>query len=191
MKEYIHTLEIRPTHYIYNLKIPVSTDPDVVKKTFESSNMPISFLQGTTEHLLSLTITYSKVTAHQKAEDKGNYNKEIEANEEKARDELTAIVNQIREVAVVKHQSEISFPHAAFGVTIEHLAQITLKFPNGYDLTKVKEIVSLGGGECSGEKNPAFYFVQLVDGSDNIDVVREMVMYYKFVDAVYEYPATQ
>lgn len=172
MKGYIKILETKPTHFIYNLKIPVATDPDLVKKSFTNSNLAIFFLHGKAEHFSSLTFTYMQVSKLKEMEDRSKWDGETNDNRKLAFSKMTSIVDEIKKVATVKEQSEISFPMEGFGATIEHQAQITLKFSNGTDLSKVKEIIKSNGGEYDQEKNPDFYFVQLVDKSDNLDDIK-------------------
>jgi hypothetical protein len=191
MKGYIKILETKPTHFIYNLKIPVATDPELVKKSFANSNLTIFFLQGMTEHFSSLTFTYMQVSKLKEMEDKSKWDGEQNDNKQLALNKMNFIVEEIKKVVSIKEQSKISFPMQGFGATIEHEAQITLKFSNGTDLTKVKEIIKNNGGEYDKEKNPDFYFVQLVDKSDNLDDIKKKIESYKFVTTAYEYPATK
>lgn len=191
MKGYIKILETAPTHFIYNLKIPVATDPDLVKNTFTKSNLTIFFLQGKSEHFSSLTFTYMQVSKLREMEDKSKWDSETNENKKLALSKMTSLVNEIEKVVPIKEQSKISFPMQGFGATIEHQAQITLKFSNGTDLTKVKEIIKNNGGKYDQEKNPDFYFVQLVDKSGNLDDIKKKIESYKFVTTVYEYPATK
>ena len=191
MKGYIKILETKPTHFIYNLKIPVAIDPDLVKKSFDNSELTIFFLKGKTEHFSSLTFTYMQVSKLKEMEDRTKWEGEQNDNRKLAYRKMNSIIDQIKKVTIVKEQSKISFPLEGFGSTIEHEAEVTLKFPNGTDLKKVKEIIKSNGGEYEQEKNPDFYFVQLVDRSDNLDGVKKKIERYKIVTAVYEYPATK
>ena len=132
-----------------------------------------------------------QVSKLREMEDKSKWDRETNENKKLALSKMTLLVNEIEKVVPIKEQSKISFPMQGFGATIEHQAQITLKFSNGTDLTKVKEIIKNNGGKYDQEKNPDFYFVQLVDKSGNLDDIKKKIESYKFVTTVYEYPATK
>lgn len=191
MKDYIKILETKPTHFIYNLKIPVATDPDFVQNTFANSDLAVFFLNGKTNHFSSLTFTYMQVSKLKEMEDKSKWDGEQNANKQLALTKMNFIIEEIKKVVSINEQSKISFPMQGFGATIEHEAKITLKFSNGTDLTKVKEIIKNNGGRYDEEKNPDFYFVQLIDKTDNLNDIKKKIENYKFVTTAYEYPITK
>jgi hypothetical protein len=191
MKEYIKLLETNPTHFIYNLKIPVAFEPELVKKSFENSDFTIVFLKGNSEHLSEITFSFMQVSQLKEMEDRNKWEDEQNQNKELAISKLKSIVEEINKVILVKEQSKITFPMQSFGQTIKHQAEITLKFPPGTDFKKVKKIIQRNGGEYNRESKPKYYYVQLVETSNDLKVIKEKMKKYSFVDTVFEYPNTK
>ena len=80
---------------------------------------------------------------------------------------------------------------SSFGMTIDHKAQITLKFKNNTDLTKVKEVITSNGGKVETENKPDYYYIQLVDQMDNLKNIIIKLKKFDFINDVYEYPFTK
>jgi hypothetical protein len=190
MNEYIRILENKPSHYIYNLKIRTTTDPEIVKKSFENSNLNIFFLKGKMEHLPHLVFTYMQVSELKEMEDKTKWEEEQNVNRKIAINKMNSIVEEVEKVATVKEKSKVSFPMEGFGKTIEHKAEMTMRFSKSDDLFKAKEIITKNGGEIDQERNPEYYYIQLVDAAENISDVKKKINKFKFVLDVFEYPST-
>ena len=192
MKGYIKQLETKPTHYIYNLQIPVTIEPKDLLKSFDNSGLHLFFMDGTSNRHTSLTFSYLQVTPIKEMVDRSKWQGEQDDNARNATKKIKAIVDSIKTVATIIEQSEISFPMQSFGGgTIDHQGQIILKFKNGTDLQKVKDIIERNNGKIESENNPLNYFIQLVDTSDNLEEVKEKLKNYKLVTGIYEYPQTK
>jgi hypothetical protein len=189
MRAYIRQLETKPTHYIYNLKIPVTADPQTIVNTFSNSDLKIFFLRGKSEHYASVTLAYSSVTPIKNLDDRSKWDQEQKDNAENATKKIMAIIENIQAIEPIVEQSNITFPWESFGGgNIEHVGEITLRFRSGTDLTKIKQTIIAGGGRIEGEQTPESYFVQLVDASENVRAVRAKLKDYPIVTGVYEYP---
>ena len=192
MKGYIKQLETKPTHYIYNLQIPVSIEPKDILKHFDNSGLHLFFINGVSNHYTTLSFTYLQVTPIKEMVDRSKWQGEQEDNARNATKKINEIVDSIKTVATIIEQSEISFPMQSFGGgTIDHQGTISLKFKNGTDLKQVKEIIERNNGKDGSENNPQHYYIQLVDTSDNLETVKEKLKNYKLVTGIYEYPQTK
>lgn len=189
MKGYIKQLETKPTHYIYNLQIPVTFEPNDILKAFADSGLHLFFMDGMSNHHTTLSFTYLQTTSIKELVDRSKWQGEQDANTRNATKKINEIVDSIKSVATIVEQSEISFPMQSFGGdTIEDKGEITLKFKNGTDLKQVKEIIERNNGEIGHENNPQHYYVQLVDTSDDLENVRTRLKSYRQVTDIYEYP---
>jgi hypothetical protein len=55
----------------------------------------------------------------------------------------------------------------------------------------VKKIIQRNGGEYNRESKPKFYYVQLVETSNDLEVIKEKMKKYRYVNRVFEYPNTK
>lgn len=189
MHGYIKQLETKPTHYIYNLQIPVTIEPKDILKAFDNSGLNMFFMDGISNHHTTLGFTYLQTTPIKELVDRSKWQGEQDDNARNATKKINEIVDSIKTVAMIIEQSEISFPMQSFGGgTIDHKGAISLKFKNGTDLKQMKEIIEQNNGQVGDENNPQHYYVQLVDTSDNLENVREILKTYKQVADIYEYP---
>ena len=188
MKGYIKQLETKPTHYIYNLQFLATVEPDEILKTFKNSGLYLFFMDKSSNRYASLTFSYLQVTTLKEMDDRSKWQAEQNANEKNAEKKIKAIVDSIKMVSTIIEKSKISFPMQGFGRTIEHKAAITLKFKNGTDLQAIKSIIERNNGKVENDNNPLNYFIQLVDISDNLEVVKEKLKDYELVTGIYEYP---
>lgn len=192
MKAYIKQLETKPTHYIYNLQIPVTIESKDILKSFDNSGLHLFFMNGTSSHYTTLGFTFLQVTPIKDLVDRTKWQSEQDDNSKNVAKKINEIVDSIKTVATIIEQSEISFPMQSFGGgTIDHQGAISLKFKNGTDLRGVKEIIERNNGKVGCENNPQYYFIQLVDISDNLETVIEKLKNFKLVTAIYEYPKTK
>lgn len=191
MKRYIKQLETNPTHYIYNLKIPVTIDPKDINQLINENGLYLFFMNGTDNHHTTLGFSFEQVTPIKESNDRTKWIEERVDNEKNAIIKINEIVDSLKAISTVISQSEISFPMQSFGGgKITHKGEISLKFKNGTDLKEVKEIIERNKGKVGNDSTPQHYFIQLVDNQSNLDLVIEKLKKFKFVTAVYEYPKT-
>lgn len=189
MMAYIHQLENQPTHYIYNLKIPVKIEPKTLTSSLESSNLHFFYLDGLSNHHTTLTFRFSQITPIQEKEDRSKWDKEIDNNRLKAISKIKAIIDSIAHIEKVIEQTAIFFPSQSFGGgKIQHEGEVTLKFKNGIDLTDVKEIISNSNGNVIDTFTPEYYFIQLLHPSGNLETIQKKIKNYQNIEAVYVYP---
>jgi DNA-binding transcriptional MerR regulator len=190
MQGAIKQLETQPPHYIYNLKVPVSTNPPAILQAFSAHHdLNLFFLNGTSAHYTSLTFTYSQISPIVELEDRSKWPAEQDENKRKALEKFETIIQQIETVTEIKERGDISFPMQSFGAgKIEHKGQITLRFDNGTNLEKIKEIITHHQAEVKSEYTPEHHFVQLVHESNDLNKIREITEVFDFIEGVYEYP---
>jgi len=191
MNGYIKQLETKPTHYIYNLCLSAAIEPDEVLKSFKDSGLYLFFMNKSSNRYASLTFSYLQVATLKEMTDRSKWQAEQDTNEKNATKKIKAIVDSVKMVSTIIEKSKISFPMQGFGRTIEHQAEITLKFKNGTDLQMIKSIIERNNGKIEIENNPLNYFIQLVDTSNNLEIVKEKLKDNKYVTGIYEYPQTK
>lgn len=189
MEGYIKQLETKPTHYIYNLQIPVTVEPDEVIKSFKGSGFNLFFMDKEEDRYVSLSFSYLHETLRKEIHDRSKWLGEQDANKEKAIQKVNAIVDSIKKISTIIKQPEIEFPMASFGRdVISHTIKATVYFKNGMDLQQVKEIIKRNNSIIGQENRPLNYCVQLVDTLDNLETIKEKLKGYTFVTGIYEYP---
>jgi len=192
MNGYIKQLETKPTHYIYNLQIPVTNEPNDILKSFDNSELNLFFMDGISNHYTTLSFSFLQVTPIKDLVDRSKWQGEQDDNAKNAIKKINTIVDSIKTVATIIEQSEVSFPMQSFGGgTIDHQGAISFKFQNGTDLKQVKEIIERNNGKVGSENNPLHYFIQLVDTSNNLDEIKVKLKNFKLVTGIYEYPKTK
>lgn len=192
MEDYIHLLETQPTHYIYNLKVPVQYSTQQVLDEFNSTNLKIFLMNGKLDRYTTLSFTYDQISPIVELEDRSKWQGEKDENESKAIDKINAIVSEIKDTVNIVSESNISFPMQSFGGgEIQHLASVSLKFENGTDLSAVKSIITANGGNVDEESIPEFYFVQLVHESEDLDEIKSLLEKHPIVTDVFPYPKSK
>jgi hypothetical protein len=192
MKSYFKILETKPTHYIYNLQISGIFEPKEILKSFENTGFHLFFMDGVTNHYPTLEFTYLQVTPIKNIDDRTKWQSEQDENQKRAIHKINAIVDTIKNITTIIEQTNISFPFESFGgSTIQHKGAITLKFKNGSDLHKVKEIIERNNGKVTKEHYPEYYYVQLVDKSENLEEIKQKLKNFKMITHIFEYPQTQ
>ncbi len=189
IKAYIKHLETKPTHYIYNLQIPIAIEPINLLKSFENSDLHLFFMDRTSNRYMALSFELLQVVPIKNLADRSKLKKLEEDNAKNTIKKINTIVDSIKTIATIIEQTEVSFPmKMSGGEKIVHLGAITLRFQNGSDLKEVKKIIEKNNGIVKSETNPQYYYIQLVDTSDKLESIKERLKSYKNVTAVYEYP---
>jgi hypothetical protein len=172
MKGYIKQLETKPTHYIYDLKIPTTVEPDEVIKAFEGSKF----------NLFSDVHTFLSFSYLQETE--------YDANGKNATQEIEAIIDSIKKISIPIIQPRISRPWMMSDKDITiHGVKAFLNFKYKTDLRQIKEIIESNNGRIEDEHEPSSYEsyeIQLVDTSGNIETIKEKLKDYKFIMKISE-----
>lgn len=194
MGVYIQQIESKPTHYIYNLKIPATMAPEDVKKSIINSNLNILFFAGRHTNYSYLTFSYEHISLIKESLDKIKWKGEQEENKKLAIEKISTLINDILlqvSSTVQPPANDWHWSESFGGGTIKHKATVSLKFATADDLSKAKSIILSRGGIIRREQIADHYFIQLVDISNKLDIVKAKLSPYKFVLDTYEYPNTK
>ena len=186
---YKRKLETTPTHYIYNLKLSVLTEPSKVKAIFKNSGMKLFFIDDATNRFPSIIFSYRHDTlVGGFASDHSWKIAEIK-NKEKSEKIINEIVEKVKGIACVVKQSDIFYnSYGRSDKYMTHNGQVNLKFQNGTNLTKVSDVITKEGAVINYVENPEYYNIQLVDTLENLENVKMKVKKYKIIIDVSEYP---
>ncbi|MDR2840277.1 MAG: hypothetical protein LBV75_03275 [Paludibacter sp.] len=182
---YAKRLETRPTHYIYNLSIPVSIKPDEVKEKLRNSGLKIFFLDGKNKRYPGVNISYETKSFVEK--NKRHSREAEDKNAQKFRKEIEEIVNNVNVIVPFLNKSGVRFYNiGTIGDSTYHKGTIYLTFELGIDSLKVKNILEQAGAK-SRFSIPKTYNIQLLDTSPDIDDIRNKLKKYTFIEQISEY----
>jgi len=186
---YKRKLETTPTHYIYNLKLSVLTEPAKVKAIFINSGMKLFFIDDASNRFPSINFSYRQDTLVGEFANDHSWEIAEKENKEKSEKIINTIIEKVKGVASVVKQSDIFYnSYGRSNKYMTHNGQVNLKFQNGTNLTKVSDVITKEGAVVDYANNPESYYVQLVDTSANLEKVKTKVKKYKIINDVSEYP---
>jgi len=174
LASYLQKLETAPTHYIYNLKLSVQTEPEELKKIFNNSGLRLFFMENASKRFPSVYLYY-------------DYTENVIDDSLKKHSEkkINSIIEKIKTNSKLLHQSKIYFDHY-YGNSIG--GGLDLKFAKGTDLNKIVKLISNEkGAKAKLMETPATYYVQLIDTSSNLESIRQKLINYKIIQGIYEY----
>ncbi len=187
---YIKQLETAPTHYIYNLKIPVSISPKDVREKLESDGVKLFFLSGESMSYPSVYIWHRTDTyVGQNANDE-MWKNAAKANKKKSMAEFDELANKVESVATVITRYAINYISIGkAGNYTTHGGSITLKLEQGSDFEKIKKVLEQAGVESKDitVKEQKTYYAQIVDPSPNIENIKRKLKKYTFIEDISEY----
>lgn len=199
MREHRKLLESnQATHFTYNLKIPIKVEQKIVEEAIAGAklNFFISFSRKSQVYEdtnTRLSFDYVQELPNRK-NDKNAADIEIKANEKRVLDKVNSIVDEIRKISELREDAETKLPTAYFDRDafregrIIHSVRLSLQFASGADITEVAKLIESRGGKINSYYNPSYWFIQLVDTSDKLGVIKAKLASYKFWTDVYEYP---
>ncbi|MDR0873160.1 MAG: hypothetical protein LBN27_06790 [Prevotellaceae bacterium] len=182
---YAKQLETSPTHYIYNLSIPVTIIPNEVKEKLKNSGLLIFFLDG---KLNCYPNVYIKYKTHSFVEKSKQYSREAEEKDaEKFRKEIDEMINNVSKIATVIEKEDIYFSTiGTLNDSTYHWGSLNVTFDFGVDTLKVKNILEQAGAKVHF-RIPKTYNIQLLDISPNIDDIKNKLKEYTFIEQISEY----
>ena len=173
MAKHIKILETNPTHYIYNLQIPISYQPSEVFHVLNKNGIQIFFMDDTLKRYPALTFSYFHKISISQANSSQKWDEQINNNKQLIIKRIKLIIDSIKMISPVIKQSDISFPFMGFGNgEINVQGQVDLKFYTDAYFSEVKAIIERNKGTIKREKIPKYYYIQAIDTSCNIDFIR-------------------
>lgn len=183
---YGNQLETNPTHYIYDLKIPVSIKPDEVRDKLKDSGLVLFFLdrKGKLSCYPSIYFSFQKYTfvgTTPRAQ-------AFEENKKVSDKKIEEIINQVKSIASIIDESFYYNGGGIMGDSVYNSGNVRLRFEQGTDLSKVVQILEQAAGTKNiSVYNPDFYSVQIIETSDDIEVVEQKLKRYKFIKEISKY----
>jgi len=169
LKPYFQQLRDRPTHFIYDLKIPVDIHPEQVIRTLQERNLVVFLLHGPNPHLPHITVAVSPP---------GEDGKEVlVGSAQRGEARLRSIVEAIAEEYPVKILGKIYCPDYRYRGKPGCSTQATVWFERGADLTGITDSVEARGGRMWGKSIPSTYYdVQLVVDEQDLEQVQQTIL---------------
>ena len=184
LKSYFDDLKNHPTHYIYNIKIPVQIPPEKVVEDFEKENFTLFLLYGPTPHLPKIEVDLWLFTENEE---------EWSFKEQEARlDDLQSLIDELAEIypIVSVEKSYCGGWRKASKHGYHFCADIMVT--QDADLSKIEQHSNSLGLEVSDIEVNDYYFLQLVTDESELPNVQKMVITkFDYVTDVYRFPATE
>jgi len=188
IEELIRKLETSPTHFIYNLEIPVFSAPESVKAEFINSDMKLCFIEKPSNRFPSIVFSYRSNSFVGKNSIEKKWKEAEKENKKLSEIKIKSIIDIIAESSTIIEKSDIFYnSFGRSGDSITHNGNVELKFKLGTDLTQIINLLKKQGAIVLTSNNPKYYSIQLIDAQSNIDSVKLKVEKYKIIHNVTEY----
>lgn len=188
INQYAKQINTAPLWFIYNVEIPATMEPEEFREKTSDSDFLFFFFEPSSRYQSVCFEYFQKDTLIKNTKDL-NVQESEKALREKAEMNIKDIIRQVSLIQAVKYDSTQFM--TAFISYNSFYERICLNFENGVDLSKVVEIIRLGGGEEIKVSTPSVYYVQLVDRTNNIEKIKQKLKAYKFIGDVYLYPRSK
>jgi hypothetical protein len=185
---YKRMLAAKPTHYLYNLKIPVDIQTEELKSKMMNNELLILYDSDPIKRYPSIYFSHRINKFVGKDASDSEWAKAEKENERDSRLKINSIIAKIRNKVKVIAQSEIFYN--AYGRAWEemtHNGSVTISIKNANDINLVTSILKQEGAKVDNIINSEYCFVQLIDTSSNIQNVKMRLLKYKFIKEVTEY----
>ena len=182
-------LETEPTHFIYNVEIPVSMEPNEVREKLKSTGFKLFFIDdGEMKRFPSVLFAGWNYMFAENIEDYNIRRKAYEENEVIFREKFKEIANKTKSIASIV--GEPNFFSSTVGSTTDSVylrGYLEIKYEIGTNVSKVKRILKQTGVEINRIESPKTYIVQIVDTLPNIEHIKDKLKQFNFVKKVTEY----
>lgn len=185
---YKRLLATKPTHYLYNLKIPVGTETEELKSKLKNSELLILYNNDPTKRYPSIYFSHRQNKFVGKDASDTKWEKAEKENERDSRLKINSIIAKIRSKAKIINQTEIFYNSSGRALDeMTHNGCVTISIRSAKDINLVTSILKQEGAKVENIINSEDYFVQLIDTSANILNVKMRLHKYKFIKEVTEY----
>lgn len=188
LNKYKALLESKPTHYIYSLELPVLIKPEDVKLAFSKSGLLILFIDGSPSRYPSVSFLYEHSSfIGPNADYEKQTAREIIA-QHKIVEKISNIVNQVKVQDSILSKSDVYYGSTAYvHDTLFVKGMINLEFNFNTNVNRIANKLRFLGMKIVGLEIPRSYYVQLVDTSSNIEVIKKELKKFKLIRSVKEY----
>ena len=182
---YAKKLETAPTHYIYNLEIPVSIEPNEIRKKLKDSELKLFFIDGVIR-FPSIRFSYEHFSqaylALEKKSSSKDRDKAIKENEIESRKIFKELVEKVKSASSVVSVSDIYYYSSYYWK-----GHIDVWFEMGTDFSSAVTILEQAGAKIEYKNTPTTYRVQVVDTSADIKEIKRKLKPYPIVMGIAEY----
>jgi hypothetical protein len=184
LKSYFDDLKNHPTHYIYNIKIPVQIPPEKVVEDFEKENLTPFLLYGSTPNLPRIHINTEWFPEN---EEEWSLEKE-----EEGLAYFQSIIDELAEIYPIVSIEETRCNYMIAGGEEGCKLNAYIVFELGTDLSEIEENANQLGLDVYSIKDNEYYFLPLVIEESDLPNVQKMVITkFDYVTDVYRFPATE
>ena len=187
LAHYIKLLETAPTHYVYNLEIPLSVTPSEVREKLKDSKLNLFFINGEQTRFPSISFGYKNSRFVGRNASNKDWEKAEKENEEASIKKFKELVGKIKSISSVVSESDIFYSGMGRAWdSMYHKGGIELTFEIGTDLSNVTTLLKREG-IIYNMNNPTTYLMQVVDTSADIKYIENNLKKYEFIKKITEY----
>jgi hypothetical protein len=155
---YFSTIKQNPTHFIFNVKVPASLEPQEAARRLEDDRQKVFFFAGTEQRLPSLTVQATAVSDIPKA--RSQWTGAESRNRSAARAKLSEALEVLRKRYPIVEITKLDNRYSSFGGgKIEDRVETTIYFPFG---TGVNDIGMPNNLRVLSRNIPTDYMIQLI-----------------------------
>ena len=188
LNHYAKLLETKPSHYIYDIEISVTYTPEAVKKELRDNGLTVFSFESYSEQFPTLWFSYrnSRYVGQIKS---SNIKWRIaeQENYAESRKLIKEIVDKVKTVSKVTNTIIQYNSYGRTGDDMTHKGSVGLIFEDEENLILAVKILRQTKAEIESIKIPETYTLQLIDTSDNIEIIKKKLRPYEFVKKVSKY----
>lgn len=178
-------IETKPTHYIYNVQVPVSVEPNTVIKDFKKLNLTTYLITDkfNAYPYLKFSFTHNQYLERNKENEETWIEKAGKNNEIKTREIVSHIIDKLDKNKTIVNRYELGIYTNWFD-SLTSKCVMELNFRKDTDLKKVCKLLEKEGAEIKSIKNPETYYIQIVDTTMSIDFLTKKLERIKYVISI-------
>lgn len=186
LKTYVKIIKNSPSHFIYNLKIPASLEPEEAVKKLESNSHLVFFFRGTAERLPHIKI--QATTRSEIPKDRTKWNIAKSKNLDSGKGRLKQAIDASGRRYTIVKSTKLDNRYSSFGGgIIEDRIETTIYFQYGTALDNVENV--LNEIDVLEKKIPTYYILQLVAEERFSNKFRQQLMSnHQFLMDVFPFP---
>lgn len=188
VEKYSHLLKKHPTHFIYELKLSVLTDPSFLLNVLRNNDLFVLKTEDEWNRYPSIEFSVTrKYSISEKLSEK-DLDDVKKINENQIKIKINQITNQIKLTRNILKESTIEFQSlSSSNKEIVNVGFITLTLDHNQNLDNLKSILNKSEATINYVDIPQYYCAQILDTTSNINVLRMKLRKYKEILSVSEY----
>ena len=189
LNRYVKLLETNPSHYIYDMEIPVSFDLKYIKKELRDNGLIVFSFANESERFPSLTFSYKNFRYVGKNSSDKEWKIAEQENKNESQRLIMEIIDKIKDVSKVINTPTITYPYpyGHANDNIYHKVIVRLFFENENALNLAENILHQTEAEINEITVPDTYTLQLIDTTNDIEIIKQKLQQYKYITKVSKY----